>query len=107
MDITTLCRASLWRTIMALFVLIRTLCKYLRPYGWQVSVVGIALLIDIAFFNVWPLSFKYLVEDAVQPRNHRVLLLILGVLAGGVVVASVAQLLRDYLYARIASNLLN
>src|SRR5262245_765254 len=92
---------------MAFFVLIRMLCKHLRPYGWQVSVVGLALLIDIAFFNLWPLSFKYLVEDAVQPQNHRALLRILAVLAGGVLVASVAQLIRDYFYARIASNLLN
>ncbi|MGE3536267.1 MAG: ATP-binding cassette domain-containing protein [Candidatus Tectimicrobiota bacterium] len=92
---------------MALFTLIRTLLKHLRPYAWQVGAVLLALLIDIAFFNLWPLSFKYLVEDAIQPQNQRVLLLILGVLAGGVLVASVAQLIRDYLYARIASNLLN
>jgi hypothetical protein len=43
---------------MAFFVLMRTLFKHLQPYQWSVSVVGLALLIDIAFFNLWPLSFS-------------------------------------------------
>jgi hypothetical protein len=89
------------------FVLLRTLSTPLRPYRWQVSVVGMALLIDSAFFHVWPLSVTYVVEDAIQPRNHQVLLLIRGVVAGGGVVATVAQRLRGDLYARMASNLLN
>jgi hypothetical protein len=41
------------------FVLLRTLSTPLRPYRWQVSVVGMALLIDSAFFHVWPLSVTY------------------------------------------------
>ena len=65
------------------------------------------LLIEMAFNAAVPMSFKYLVDYAIVPRNEKVLFAILAGLTGGVVVVSAAGLGCDYLYAKFSTGVLN
>ena len=65
------------------------------------------LLIEMAFYAAVPMSFKYLVDYAIIPRNGKILIAILTGLACGLVLTSAAGLGRDYLYARFMTGALN
>ncbi len=65
------------------------------------------LLVEMAFYAAVPMSFKYLVDYAIIPRNEKVLIGILTGLACGLVVASAAGLGLDYLYAKFTTGMLN
>ena len=79
----------------------------LAPYRTQALLILLGLLLEMAFTGSVPLSFKFLIDNAIIPRDSQVLFLILGLLAGGVVLVSLAGLGRDYLYAKICAALLN
>jgi ATP-binding cassette subfamily B protein len=59
------------------------------------------VLVDVAFDAFWPLAFKFLIDNALVPRDSGVLVLVLAVLGIGVVVAAAAQITYDCLYARV------
>ena len=65
------------------------------------------LLIEMGFTAAVPLSFKYLVDWAIVPKNEAMLIMILASLAGGLAVASAAGLGLDYLYAKFSTGVLN
>ena len=65
------------------------------------------LLIEMAFNSAVPLSFKYLVDYAIMPRDGKILTLILSGLAASLVVAAAAGLGLDYLYAKFSTAVLN
>ena len=65
------------------------------------------LLLEMAFNSAVPLSFKYLVDYAIIPRDEKILVAILTGLAGGLIVASAAGLGLDYLYAKFSTAVLN
>ncbi len=67
----------------------------------------VGLLIEMGFTAAVPLSFKYLVDYAIIPKNEAMLIAILAALSGGLVVASAAGLGLDYLYAKFSTGLLN
>ena len=75
---------------------------------WGVGLLLLGgLLIEMAFNSAVPLSFKYLVDYAILPRNETVLIAILIGLAVSLVVAAVAGLGLDYLYAKFSTGVLN
>ena len=65
------------------------------------------LLIEMGFTAAVPLSFKYLVDYAIVPKNEATLITILAALAAGLAVASAAGLGLDYLYAKFSTGVLN
>ena len=75
-------------------------------WGVGLLILG-GLLIEMAFYAAVPMSFKYLVDYAIIPRNERILIAILTGLACSLVVASAAGLGLDYLYAKFTTGVLN
>src|ERR1700704_5082453 len=69
--------------------------------------IFVGLLIDMSFSAAVPMSFKYLLDYAIVPRNGEILVLILAGLAGGVVLAAGAYIGCDYLYAKFTTGVLN
>ncbi len=57
---------------------IKEIFSYLRQYLFTTSLIGICLLIELAFSSLLPLGVKYLVDSAVVPHNREVLLRLLG-----------------------------
>ncbi|MEI7954687.1 MAG: ATP-binding cassette domain-containing protein [Verrucomicrobiota bacterium] len=75
---------------------------------WGVGLLIVSgLLLEMAFNSAVPLSFKYLVDYAIIPRDEKFLVAILTGLAGGLIVASAAGLGLDYLYAKFSTAVLN
>ncbi|MGH7353653.1 MAG: ABC transporter transmembrane domain-containing protein [Candidatus Rokuibacteriota bacterium] len=80
---------------------------YLRPYRLQTALILIALSLELAFYVSLPLSFRFIIDHAIIPRNGRVLTLILGALAGLFVLAALAGVGKDFLLARVVARVLN
>lgn len=91
---------------MGLFGFLRFLIGTLRPYWKQSVLVGLGLVLEMAFGSLVPFSFKYIVDEALLGRNGQLLVTILAGLGAGAVVVSVSGLGRDYLYAQICARVL-
>jgi ATP-binding cassette subfamily B protein len=92
---------------MSIFTFRQRIVSKLSPYRAQAILILLGLLLEMGFTGSVPLSFKFLIDNAIIPRDSGMLFLILGLLAGGVVLVSLAGLGRDYLYAKICAALLN
>src|SRR5262245_54834193 len=86
------------------WTLIRSLAPYFRPYRLKLAAIILGLILEVAFNTAFPLSLKFLIDGALIDRDHRVLVIILALLGGGVIIASAAGLARDYLYAQVSSS---
>ncbi|MBM3819554.1 MAG: ABC transporter ATP-binding protein [Acidimicrobiia bacterium] len=77
-----------------------------RPLAasWPLAVlILVGLLVEAGFTAMVPLAFRALIDRVIEPRDTRLLAPILVLLAGGMVVAVAAGLLRDYAFARLSS----
>ena len=80
---------------------------WLRPYrrdGWLVMLL---LLLDAGFTAALPLGLKFLVDYAIGPRQWTAVLMILGILATGTILASLAAVRRDWIYVKVGTRVLN
>ena len=78
----------------------------LSPHRRLVGAVTLGLLIDVSFQAALPLSLKFLIDEAIIPADRRLLLITVALLALGVVLASLAMIWRDHLYARLGARVL-
>src|SRR6185295_1244811 len=62
---------------------LRALFRRLSNYRWQCAALVAALLVDVVFEGVLPLSLKFLIDDAIIPRRFDILAGILIALAVG------------------------
>ena len=88
-------------------LILREVTSSLRSQWGVALVIAVGLLIEMAFSAAVPMSFKYLVDSAIVPRDERVLVTILAGLVGSLLVASLAGLGLDYVYVRFSTGLLN
>jgi ATP-binding cassette, subfamily B, bacterial len=84
-------------------VSVRTL---LRGYRGALYLLLPLALVDGLLDGGLTLSYKFLVDDAIVPRNVHALILILAALASGALIGSLLSLWRDLFYARTVSNAL-
>ncbi|MGH7963715.1 MAG: ABC transporter ATP-binding protein, partial [Candidatus Binatia bacterium] len=92
---------------MGVLALLRHILTFLYPYRVRGVLILFGLLLEMGFTGSVPLSFKFLIDNAITPQDKQVLFFILGLLAGGVVLVSLAGLGRDYLYAQVCTAILN
>jgi ATP-binding cassette subfamily B protein len=86
---------------------LRKIADVLTTTPVQATLILLALFVDTAFTIAVPVSFRYLVDNAIGTRNGEALTHILIGLAVGVVVAACAGIGRDFLYARFSISVLN
>src|SRR5262245_25502625 len=86
---------------------LRTFLRYIRPYRLQAFLLLVLLGIDVAFKTAWPLSFKFLIDHALADRNQQLLFLTLGALLGGVLLATLCSIIRDYFYAFLSARVVH
>ncbi|MCA9713099.1 MAG: ATP-binding cassette domain-containing protein [Myxococcales bacterium] len=89
-----------------MLAVLRHLLGYLGPYKGQVSLLLAGILIDLAYTLAVPSSMEFLIDEAIVKRNHELLVILLGSLIAAVVVASVAAIGRDYLYAKLGTSVM-
>jgi ATP-binding cassette subfamily B protein len=91
---------------MGVLALLRQLLTALAPYrGYSVLILG-GLLLEMGFNGAVPLGLKCLIDAAITPQDMQVLFVVLGLLAGGVVLVAIVGLGRDYLYAHVCAAIL-
>ncbi len=75
---------------------------------WGVGLLLLGgLLIEMSFSAAVPMSFKYLVDYAIIPRDEKILIAILLGQAASLLAASSAGLGLDYLYTKFSTGVLN
>jgi ATP-binding cassette subfamily B protein len=92
---------------VTLTAFLRAIGGYLRPYRGAVALLGLALIVDVAFENGLALSLKFLIDSAIVPRRFGSLVLIGSLLVGGGVVYALTAVGRDRVYAELGANVLN
>src|SRR5437870_477178 len=93
--------------VMGLIGVMRRALAYWRPYWVQGLMIVAATLLQQAFNTFLALSLKLIIDRALAARDGVLLLWILAGLAGGFIVALLANVSADYLTARVGANILN
>src|SRR5207253_1265966 len=93
--------------VMGLIGVMRRALAYWRRYWVQGVLIVLAMLLQQGFNTFLALSLKLIIDTALHARDGMLLLWILAGLAGGFIVALVANLCADYLTARVSANILN
>jgi ATP-binding cassette subfamily B protein len=86
---------------------VQCLGRYAGQYGGLVVLILSAVLIEACFNGALPMSFKYLIDEAVAGKDHRSLLWVLSALGGGVVLASLSGLARTHFCAKVVSGVMS
>ena len=84
----------------------RTLLAYARHDRGSIGTIVAALLFESAFGALIPVAFGRLIDDAIPRRDMRSLIVILVIVGVGAAIVSVVGVVRDFLYARVQSDIL-
>lgn len=90
-----------------LYGFLASILPYFRSYGLWLACILAAMVVNLAFETCLPLSFKYLIDQAIIPRDTQRLILILSILAAGALLTSVCLLGQDFAYARVETGVLS
>lgn len=85
---------------------LRRLLHWLAPYRAGAALMLAALLVDLAYESLLPLAFKFLIDDAIVPRNSGWLLAIGTAMAALCIASAASATGRDYLYAWLSAHVL-
>ena len=86
--------------------MLRPLLQYFRPYRLQLIPVVLASVLEMFFNAQIPMSVKFLIDRALLGHDQRMMFLILGTLAASTVVVTLTSVGRDYLFAKITSQII-
>jgi len=90
-----------------IIALLRRCAGFLRPH-WRASIaIGLCLLVATAFDLVLPLSFRFLIDNAILPGDYALMTVIIGGLLVLFLAQTLATLVREYLAARVGARVLN
>jgi ATP-binding cassette, subfamily B, bacterial len=90
----------------SLAVFLSALLPLFRPYRIWLLCILFAMLVNLGFETCLPLSFKYLIDQAIVPHDTQKLVLILSLMAFGALMTTICLLGQDYAYARAETGIL-
>lgn len=85
---------------------IQRMMRFLVPYKGLSALLFLALIIELAFETLLPLSFKFIIDNAIIPGDYPKLVFILGCLLVGAILVIMAGVSRDFLSARIGTAII-
>src|SRR5438034_11526820 len=91
--------------VMGATAFLRRLLALLGPYRFAALAILVALLIEMGFNGAVPLAFKYLIDQALIPKDRHLLLTLVGALTAGVLLVSLVGVRRDYSASRRETRL--
>ncbi|MFP3388064.1 ABC transporter transmembrane domain-containing protein [Brevibacillus sp. SIMBA_040] len=83
---------------------IKNLLTYIRPYKRLTALFLFTLLLDLAFVSLAPLSFKYIIDNAIEPRDFQYFYLFLTVFGICAVICISSGLVSDVALAKIITK---
>ena len=94
-------------TEMNIIWLAREINKYIAPYRWMALFIVCCHILEGGFESAVGMTFKFIIDQAIIPKDYELLILILLMLGSGAILLTVISLLIDYLYAQFSVRLLN
>jgi len=92
---------------MEFFVFLRLISKYIAPYrGLALFLLG-GSLFEALFEAGIRISLKFIIDEAIVPKNYGLLVLILLLLGGGAIAVTFVGLLGDFFGARFGVLVIN
>ena len=82
------------------------LLRWFKGHPGPLCVVGLCLLIEMAFSAWVPMAFSRLIDKAITPRDTHVLIQVLVSLGIATVLTTSAGMIGEYTYARLSSGVL-
>jgi ATP-binding cassette subfamily B protein len=86
---------------------LQLLSKYIIPYKWTAAAIFVSMLVEGVFESAVRYSFKYLIDEAIVPKNYGLLLFILSLLGVGAIIFACISFLGDFLWARFGTVVIN
>lgn len=87
-------------------LLLKNLRGYYSQYKLYSSVYFLGVLLDLAVESFIALSFKFLLDKAIIPKDYRVMIIVLLLLMLGTLVSRVGYAFRCYLYSQIVAGII-
>ncbi|HWL04010.1 MAG TPA: ABC transporter ATP-binding protein [Xanthobacteraceae bacterium] len=84
--------------------MVRFLRPYFKPYARTLWAVGGLLLLQTILNASFPIATRYLIDDGLVERNWDALVTVLIFLGFAALAVSLVAILNDYLFARLAAN---
>ena len=89
-----------------MILMLKNVWGYYRQYKLYCSIYYLGVLLDLAVQSFIALSFKYLLDNAIIPKDQKVMILVLALLLLGVVVSKLGYVFRCYLYAKMMGGIM-
>ena len=83
------------------------LAPYVRPYRWMAFALLFSLIFESGLETATRFSFKYLIDEAVTPRNYKRLLELLGLLGSAALSLAAVSIVADYVWAKLGARVLS
>lgn len=92
---------------MGVWETLRHLLGHLMRFRLQSFLLCVALLLDVAYDIILPLSLKFLIDAAIEPQDTQAFYWIITGLSIAFLVATASAISRDYLYGWLGANVLH
>ncbi len=89
-----------------MILMLKNVWGYYKQYKLYCSIYYIGVLLDLAVQSFIALSFKFLLDNAIIPKDEKVMILVLFLLLLGVVVSKLGYVFRCYLYAKMMGGIM-
>jgi ATP-binding cassette subfamily B protein len=83
------------------------LAPYVRPYFWMAIALLISLVFESSLESATRFSFRYLIDEAVIPRNYKRLTELLGLLGSAAVLLAGVSIIADYVWAKLGARVVS
>lgn len=92
---------------MQFFVFLRLIKKYITSYRWLALFLLSSHIFEAGFDSGMRMSLKFIIDEAIVPKNYGLLVLILLLLGGGAIAVTFIGLLGDFFGARFGVLVIN
>jgi ATP-binding cassette subfamily B protein len=83
------------------------LIPYVRPYYWMAIALLVSLVFESGLESATRFSFRYLIDEAVIPRNYKRLTELLALLGSAAVLLAVVAIIADYVWAKLGARVVS
>ncbi|MBW7475862.1 ATP-binding cassette domain-containing protein [Paenibacillus oenotherae] len=87
-----------------MITVIKNMVGYLRPYKLLTTLFFIGLFLDLAFVSLAPLSFKFMLDNAIVPHDYGQFYFILTILGIAGLIGFSSGIMSDYMLSKLSSR---
>ncbi len=92
---------------MQLIWFLKVITKYIAPYKWLAIFIYARQILEAGFESGIGMSIKFIIDEAIVPKNYGLLALILLLLGGGAVIFGCVSVIGDSCAARFGALVIN